>query len=153
MLMKNCIILIVLLLSLAENGLAQATPPAAWGPDQVRSLVLQWFSLQDGQAPAKDFVPLLDPQGFEFNFSNDEPVVTTQEGFFIWYHGFLKQFPNGTHELINLKVVPTDQGFDALMDVDFTSANGYQVSSFERWQVRDSGGSPVVHKITFERRY
>ena len=147
--MKILMVLLVLFLNLAGTSLAQ-TP---LGPDQVQAMVTRWFAMQDAAAPAKDFVQFLDPQGFEMNVGNYEPQINTQEGFFIWYHGFLKQFPNGTHELSNVKVIPTDQGFDALMDVDFTSANGYQVSSFERWKVRNNAGAPVIHKITYEQRY
>jgi len=147
--MKTWTVLVVLLLSLVRIGQAQT----ALGADQVQTLVTKWFAMQDAAAPAKDFVPFLDPQGFEMNVGNYEPQINTQEGFFIWYHGFLKQFPNGTHELSNVKIIPTDQGFDALMDVDFTSMNGYQVSSFERWQVRNNAGAPVIHKITYEQRY
>lgn len=153
MLAKPRVVLLVgllLLVQLAQSVWSQATP-APLGADQVRALIVRWFSLQDSQAPAQDLAAFLDPQGFRLNLAEGE--INNSEDFVIWWHAFLHRFPNGSHELSNFKVMPSEEGFEAIMDVDFTSMNGVQVSSFERWKVRDNQGQPVIHSIRVERRY
>ena len=145
------LIRLLLLVVLSQCVWGQPSSAGPLGADQVQAMIVRWFALQDSQAPARDLVVFLDPQGFQLDMADSE--INNSEDFTIWWNGFLHRFPNGSHQLSNIKVMPDEQGFEAILDVDFTSANGVQVSTFERWKVRDNQGLPVIHSMRVERRF
>lgn len=126
---------------------SQASPatPVACSAEQVRALVNQWFSLQDSQTRTENLLALLDPQGWQLNFPEGE--LHAPADFNIWWHAFLHRCPHSTHEISNLQVQATDKGYEARMDVDWNGEAGLTISSFQRWQVRDVGGVPMIHSM------
>ena len=155
--MKRWIIALALLTGPTLQAQAQALPgstlvcqaspatPVPCSAEQVRALVNQWFSLQDSQTRTENLLALLDPQGWQLNFPEGE--LHAPADFNIWWHAFLHRCPRSTHEISNLQVEATDKGYEARMDVDWNGEAGATISSFQRWEVRDNGGVPVIHSM------
>jgi hypothetical protein len=154
--MKKCIAGLCLVTGLALPAAAiplwapelvsQASPaPLLWGEEQVRARVLEWFSLQDQAVRTEQLLALLDPTGFQLNFAEGE--IHSAEDFNIWWHAFLHRCPNGSHQVSRVTVQALEDGFEARLDVDWTSQFGVTTSSFQRWLLRDNQGQPVIYRM------
>jgi len=121
---------------------------AETNPESVRELVRQWFRLQDSRVNTPELLPMIDPEGFQFNFPEGE--LHSNEDFNIWWHGFLRRFRHFSHNPYRIDVDANDKGFEVRLDVDFDTDLGTS-SSFQRWQVRDNQGSPVISSMKVVR--
>ena len=120
-------------------------PSHRCGPNQVRALVYDWFSLFDRQAAPQDFLERLDPQGWKVRFAEQE--LQSEAEFSAWWQGVSQRYPVVSHDVRELELEPEKDGYRVRLLVGWSVAGKAPLWFRQSWFIRDWGGWPVIGLI------